>query len=45
MDHLTVLYSGKQSYALTGRVIAVPFAVIAKGDAGALFPARRKRKT
>jgi predicted AAA+ superfamily ATPase len=45
LDHLTVLYPGKRSYSLTERVTVVPLAVIATGDASALFPARRKRKT
>ncbi len=35
----------KRSYALAERVTAAPLTIIARGDAGALFLAKRRRKT
>lgn len=41
LEHLAVLYPGKQRYALSDRVTVIPLATVAEGDEGALFPRRK----
>jgi hypothetical protein len=44
LDHLTVLYPGSRSYALTERVSVVPLAALAEGDPSVVLPLARRAR-
>ena len=44
LDQLLVLYPGKTPYTLAERVTVMPLSILAKGDAGAMFPRRGVRR-